>query len=187
MNENILFFLTAFYIQMGIKKNAEPACKPGSVEDSHSSGTCVAARLLRPTRRDLCPPGRRDSRLTWPCSERGLPCHACYQPRGALLPHPFTLTCQLHPEMRPTSAVCFLLHFPWARAPQALPGTLPCGARTFLPATHHRHPACAAATCLWRVTERLPGRLCAREYITRARRRAAGRARRDRLRCAGVR
>jgi hypothetical protein len=29
-------------------------------------------------------------------------------------------------------AVCFLWHFPWARAPQALPGTLPCGARTFL-------------------------------------------------------
>jgi hypothetical protein len=26
----------------------------------------------------------------------------------------------------------FLLHFPWARAPQALPGTLPYGARTFL-------------------------------------------------------
>src|SRR5271156_3038868 len=26
----------------------------------------------------------------------------------------------------------FLLHFPWARAPQALPGTLPDGARTFL-------------------------------------------------------
>ena len=55
--------------------------------------------------------------------------HACCQPRGALLPHHFTLTCR--PE--PTSAVCFLLHFPWARAPQALPGTLPCGARTFLP------------------------------------------------------
>src|SRR5690606_26216155 len=32
-----------------------------------------------------------------------------------------------------TSAVCFLLHFPWARAPQALPGTLSTGARTFLP------------------------------------------------------
>ena len=29
-------------------------------------------------------------------------------------------------------AVCFLLHFPWARAPQALPGAVPCGARTFL-------------------------------------------------------
>ncbi len=26
----------------------------------------------------------------------------------------------------------FLLHFPWARAPQVLPGTLPSGARTFL-------------------------------------------------------
>ena len=29
-------------------------------------------------------------------------------------------------------AVCFLLHFPWAHAPQALPGASPCGARTFL-------------------------------------------------------
>src|SRR5690606_12147973 len=28
--------------------------------------------------------------------------------------------------------VCSLLHFPWAHAPQVLPGTLPCGARTFL-------------------------------------------------------
>ena len=63
-------------------------------------------------------------------------CHrrACCQPRGALLPHHFTLACR----PRPTSAVCFLLHFPWARAPQALPGTMPCGARTFLPATHRR-------------------------------------------------
>jgi len=29
-------------------------------------------------------------------------------------------------------AVCFLLHCPWAHAPQVLPGTLPIGARTFL-------------------------------------------------------
>ena len=28
----------------------------------------------------------------WSCSEWGLPCHGCYQPRGALLPHHFTLT-----------------------------------------------------------------------------------------------
>ena len=27
----------------------------------------------------------------WPCSGRGLPCRACCQTRGALLPHPFTL------------------------------------------------------------------------------------------------
>ena len=29
-------------------------------------------------------------------------------------------------------AVYFLLHFPWAHAPQELPGTFPYGARTFL-------------------------------------------------------
>ena len=50
MNENILFLLTASYMHMGIKRNAEPACKPGSVEDSHVSGTLVAQRLARPTR-----------------------------------------------------------------------------------------------------------------------------------------
>src|SRR5580692_7283244 len=31
----------------------------------------------------------------------------------------------------------FLLHFPWAHAPQVLPGTLPDGARTFLHALAH--------------------------------------------------
>ena len=63
----------------------------------------------------------------WSCSGWGLPCHRCCHRRGALLPHLFTLA-------RAWRAVCFLWHFPWARAPQALPGTLPCGARTFLPA-----------------------------------------------------
>ena len=47
----------------------------------------------------------------------------CYHRRGALLPHPFTLTTP-HLAVR-SSAVCFLLHFPWAHAPQALPGVLP--------------------------------------------------------------
>src|SRR6202035_2046096 len=28
----------------------------------------------------------------WPCSRWGLPCHGCCHPRGALLPHHFTLT-----------------------------------------------------------------------------------------------
>ena len=69
------------------------------------------------------------------CSGRGLPCHRCRHRRGALLPHLFTLT-------RAWRAVCFLWHFPWARAPQALPGALPCGARTFLPAA--RRGAAAA-------------------------------------------
>ena len=40
----------------------------------------------------------------WSCSRRGLPCHCRYRQRGALLPHPFTLTAN--------AAVCFLWHFP---------------------------------------------------------------------------
>jgi len=49
----------------------------------------VAVHLKQPTRI------QRGPRLwipIWSCSEWGLPCHACYQPRGALLPHHFTLT-----------------------------------------------------------------------------------------------
>src|SRR5262249_8939498 len=45
----------------------------------------------------------------------------CCHRRGALLPHPFTLTASFTGGV----AVYFLLHFPWARAPQALPGALP--------------------------------------------------------------
>ena len=58
----------------------------------------------------------------------------CCQPYGALLPHPFSLTCASSEEMRP-SAVFSLLHLSWARAPQTLSGTLLYGARTFLPST----------------------------------------------------
>jgi len=121
-----------------INNKREPADKPGSVVDSHSSGHCVAAGLKQPTRgpcgQHVCPP-------IWSCSGWGLPCHTCYQVRGALLPHHFTLT----GPAETGSAVYFLWHFPWTRALQALPGTLPCGARTFL-------PACAA-----RLSGRLPG------------------------------
>lgn len=58
----------------------------------------------------------------------------CCQSHGALLPHPFSLTCASSEEMRP-SAVFSLLHLSWARAPQTLSGTLLYGARTFLPFT----------------------------------------------------
>ena len=64
----------------------------------------------------------------WPCSRRGLPCRRRCRRRGALLPHRFTLAVVLAHAW----AVCSLLHFPWAHAPQALPGALPFGARTFL-------------------------------------------------------
>ena len=56
-------------------------------------------------------------------------------PRCALtLSHlPEQATAPFHPcRSGWTWAVYFLWHFPWACAPQALPGTLPCGARTFL-------------------------------------------------------
>ena len=70
-------------------RKKEPACKPGSVEDSHSSGMHVTAHLKRPTRE---PRGPRDRSPIWSCSEWGLPCHQCCHRRGALLPHHFTLT-----------------------------------------------------------------------------------------------
>src|SRR5690606_1935675 len=38
------------------------------------------------------------------------------------------------------SAVCFLLHFPSPYDARALPGTLPCGARTFLDTRRCRDP-----------------------------------------------
>jgi len=59
---------------------------------------------------------------------------------GALLPHHFNLTAGGFPPVRGV----FLLHFPSARAAQALPGTLPDGVRTFLygvHAPHSSHPA----------------------------------------------
>ena len=100
----------------------ESACKPGSVVDNHSSGPRVASWLKQPTRKRR---GQRHGFPIWSCSGWGLPCRPCYHVRGALLPHHFTLTDKL-------PAVYFLLHWPWARAPQTLSGTLPCGARTFL-------------------------------------------------------
>ncbi len=83
----------------------QPACKPGSVwlgavnpgRDGHSSGASVAGRLEQPTRatrpgdrpRGACAPRIAPIRS---CSRRGLPCRRRCRPRGALLPHLFTLT-----------------------------------------------------------------------------------------------
>ena len=62
----------------------------------------------------------------WSCSRWGLPSPPLLPATRCALTAPF------HPYPA-NRAVYFLLHFPWALAPQALPGTLPCGARTFLP------------------------------------------------------
>jgi len=53
----------------------------------------------------------------------------CYQRPGGLLPHPFTLTCV---SRRGPSAVFSLLHYLSGRPALDFPGTLLCGARTFL-------------------------------------------------------
>ena len=57
---------------------AEPADKPGSVVDSHSSRRNVAVVLKQPTRTRR---GPRHEVPIWPCSRWGLPC------RAALAPH----------------------------------------------------------------------------------------------------
>jgi len=78
----------------------EPTCKPGSVEDDHSSGTNVAVRLKQPTREHV-----RAARRTpecacspiWPCSGWGLPCHALLPGVRCALTAPF------HPYLYPAS------------------------------------------------------------------------------------
>ena len=125
---------------------AEPAGKPGSVVDSHSSRRIVADTLERPTRIRR---GPRHWIPIWPCSRWGLPCrpvarlavrsYRTISPLPRVLPPAFRRSGGTWPDFRPTSAPAsgpfggvFLLHFPSARAAQALPGTVPCGARTFL-------------------------------------------------------
>ena len=111
----------------------ESADKPGSVVDNHPSGACVAARLERPTRKLLRAAG------TGP-KARVFPYLVLLQVGFAVPPSVATGAVRSYRTLSPLPsphrcgawAVCSLLHFPWARAPQALPGTLPCGARTFL-------------------------------------------------------
>jgi hypothetical protein len=55
-----------------------------------SLGWLSPTTSTRPTRSSNDP--GRVSLLTWPCSDWGLPCRACCQARGGLLPHRFTLT-----------------------------------------------------------------------------------------------
>jgi hypothetical protein len=58
----------------------------------------------------------------WSCSGRGLPCRRVLPPTRCALTAPFH---PYRPRRGEGLAVCFLLHFPWAHAPQALPGALP--------------------------------------------------------------
>jgi hypothetical protein len=97
--------------------------------DDHSSRRAVTNTLKRRTRvRGQHPlPACAGGTPISSCSRWGLPCRCCYQQRGALLPHLFTLTSPLARE-----AVCFLWHFPLGYPRRALPATVLAGARTFL-------------------------------------------------------
>ena len=106
-------------------KVAEPADKPGPVVDSHSSRRIVTDTLKQPTRRHR---GPRHRLPIWPCSRWGLPCRSV----AGLAVRSYRTVSPLPRIPKDRSAVCSLLHFPSARAAQALPGTVPCGARTFL-------------------------------------------------------
>jgi len=70
----------------GNVERKESACKPGSVEDGHSSATRVATGLLRPTRKRR---GRRHGFPIWPCIGWGLPCHATLPCARCALTAPF--------------------------------------------------------------------------------------------------
>jgi len=111
----------------------ESADKPGSVVDNHPSGARVAASLKRPTRKLLRAAGAGPKARVFP--------YLVLLQVGFAVPSSVatdavrsyrTLSPLPSPHRCSAWAVCSLLHCPWARAPQALPGTLPCGARTFL-------------------------------------------------------
>ena len=77
----------------------ELADKPGSVVDNHSSGIRVATYLKRPTRKHMWATCAAQVLRPVPLASLfglapGGVCRAveCYHRRGALLPHPFTLT-----------------------------------------------------------------------------------------------
>ena len=161
-----------------IKK--ESACKPGFVENSHSSGIAVTGDLKRPTRKHRGTPAATCVGTFLFGLAPGGVCHAtkCCHWRGALLPHRFTLTSAI----AGASAVCSLLHFPSAHAAQALPGTLSTGARTFLHISremqrpsgrlraHHSHmfPTSQVVSCEARFTR--PARLSRARARARTRR-----------------
>ena len=143
----------AFIGRVASMKAAEPADKPGSVLDSHSSRRNVTVTLKQPTRTRR---GPRHEVPIWSCSRWGLPCRPvarlAVRSYRTISPLPRTLPplCRfrrhlagLRRQVRllrqesskgvtgPFGGI-FLLHFPSACAAQGLPGTVPCGARTFL-------------------------------------------------------
>ena len=83
------------------RARSQLTCKPGSVGPRCRDVVTIHLRRLLPAR-SCNQPGRHgletgwaEARVIpiWSCSRWGLPCGLCRQTPGALLPHPFTLTC----------------------------------------------------------------------------------------------
>src|SRR5580704_1568804 len=75
------------------------------------------------------------------CSRRGLPCRRRCRPRGALLPHPFTLAVTLKGLAARDPAVCFLWRFPWGFPRRTLSGAASAWSPDFPPLRSGGRPA----------------------------------------------
>lgn len=136
----------------GKSGKVQTVCKPGSVPrteirgDGHSSGTVVADRLARPTRtttreRVRCPLASQPVIPIRSCSRWGLPCRSRCRSRGALLPHPFTLTQEPGPRSLAPGRFAFCGTVPGVAPAGCYPAPCSRGARTFLPCPcGHRRP-----------------------------------------------
>ena len=108
------------------QKMRQTACKPGSVPGLLRAMAIPLGRPLPDASRDL--PGRLSGNglravPIWSCSRWGLPCRVRCRPRGALLPHRFTLAARRDRSLR-CEAVCFLWRYPWGRPRRTLSGTV---------------------------------------------------------------
>ena len=120
-------------IQLSYERAIGRRNKPSSVPLARGGSFLWGHRLRRP---QAAYPGLEWSgpllAPVWPCSRWGLPCHPCYQRRGALLPHPFTLACARLAARHRRSALCGT--FPGVTPAGCYPAPSIRGARTFLPA-----------------------------------------------------
>ena len=123
-------------VTIGPGEICQTVCKPGSVPapKARPVGRWTVIHLGRPSpdaSRDL--PGRSAQKHAchgepWraapirSCSRWGLPCHRRYRRRGALLPHPFTLTRFAPRGLDGRFAFCGT--DPWGRPRRVLPGTV---------------------------------------------------------------
>ncbi len=110
---------------------SEPADKPGSVVDSHSSGTCVTTSLKQPTRPQC---GSHHRGPIWSCSERGLPSpqtvtscavrsYRTFSPLPAILRllRRFTLCCTFRRLAPPRRYLAFYPVEPGLSSPRVFP------------------------------------------------------------------